>query len=226
MLTFKIFVRATQTILVRGGKIISFAEVWSQGCCSFVWRVINFEMSLSTPQSNKKRGEMTLFSLHHNSNFLRLVPPALWRDPRHCAGSRRRKTERITHPGKTDWGVIVLSITLTHTCTLSVFFIYFFYHLKNVCTVVGICVRDSERERERHVLSMCTGKDDFYISTSGRWLGDLMLNLVWPVFGTSQSPHSHVDHREPPIHLLTMDDEGQGLAKSPQLHPPFLLSLS
>lgn len=147
MLTFKFFTRATQAILVRGGKIISFAEVWSQGCCSFVWRVINFEMSLWTPQSNKKRGEMTLFSLHHNSNFLRLVPPALWRDPRHCAGSRRRKTERITHPGKTDvrWGVIVLSVTLTHTCTLSVFFIYFFTIWK-MCALWWAYAREGHRE--------------------------------------------------------------------------------
>lgn len=45
---------------------------------------------------------MTLFSLHHHSNFLRLVPPALWRDPGHCAGSRRGETERITHPGKSE----------------------------------------------------------------------------------------------------------------------------
>lgn len=63
---------------------------------------------------------MTLFSLHHGSNFLGLVPPALWRDPGHCAGSRWGETERVTHPGKSEplCGLRVLHMHMhlyTHT---------------------------------------------------------------------------------------------------------------
>lgn len=113
------FIKMTQTVLLRGRKCISFSkwqvrsvvisseERWVLKCLFEPWGPI------------KKGEEMTLFSLHHNSNFLGLVPPALWRDPGHCARGRRGKTEWITHPGKTDvqCGVFVFH---THTFSLMI----------------------------------------------------------------------------------------------------------
>lgn len=71
---------------------------------------------LSSSSSLIKHKEMTLFSLHHASNFPGLVPPALWRDPGHRAAGGRGKTERVAHPGKTDahCGVIVLLALRTY----------------------------------------------------------------------------------------------------------------
>lgn len=109
------FIKMTQTVLLRGRKCISFSkwqvrsvvisseERWVLKCLFEPWGPI------------KKGEEMTLFSLHHNSNFLGLVPPALWRDPGHCAGGRRGKTEWITHPGKTD---VQCGVFVFHTHTL------------------------------------------------------------------------------------------------------------
>lgn len=114
-------------------KVISFAkcQVRDVVILSEKWRVLKY--LFESHSLIKKRGvEMTLFSFHHNSNFPRLVPPALWRDPGHCAGSRRGKTERITHPGKTDaqCGVIVLS---PHT------HIHLFLPSEiNVCGIAGV----------------------------------------------------------------------------------------
>lgn len=122
MFSFPIFViRVTQTILLRCRKCISFSK-WQVRSVVILSEERWVLKCLFEPCSLIKKGEeMTLFSLHHNSNFLGLVPPALWRDPGHCAGGRRGKTERITHPGKTDvqCGVLVLSLSLTctHTCT-------------------------------------------------------------------------------------------------------------
>lgn len=108
-------------------------------------------VSLRTTVWLYKKGEMTLFSLHHDSNFLGLVPPALWRDPGHCAGSRRGETERATHPGKSEplCGLRVRQINMhvhthTHKHTLS--------------------------------LSLCTWKDQFEISECCRWLIE---SLFW-----------------------------------------------
>lgn len=109
----------TQTILLRARKCISFSK-WQVRSVVILSEERWALKCLFEPRGliKKKKGEeMTLFSLHHNSNFLGLVPPALWRDPGHCAGGRRGKTERITHPGKTDvqCGVLVFSLTHTHT---------------------------------------------------------------------------------------------------------------
>lgn len=86
----------------------------SLGLWSFCWRSderrnVSLQKCLFEPRSlikNRKkirgcRRNNSPLSLHHNSNFPRLFPPALWRDPGHCAGGGRRATERITHPGKT-----------------------------------------------------------------------------------------------------------------------------
>lgn len=102
MFSFPIFVRLTQTILLRGRKCISFSK-WQVRSVVILSEERWVLKCVFEPRSLIKKGkEMTLFSLHHNSNFLGLVPPALWRDPGHCAAGRRGKTERITHPGKTD----------------------------------------------------------------------------------------------------------------------------
>lgn len=149
---------------------------------------------------------MTLFSFHHNSNFPRLVPPALWRDPGHCAGSRRRKTERITHPGKTG-AQCDCSFTCTH--------IHWFL--------------PSEKKKKKRVwYSRCERGRRFLlcahgISVSGSWLGDTILNVMRSVFRHNSVSLFTCGPQRPLIHLLTMDDEGQALAKSPQLLPPFPL---
>ena len=119
MLSYPIFVRMTQTILLRGRKCISFSK-WQVRSVVILSEERWVLKCLFEPRSLIKKGEgMTLFSLHHNSNFLGLVPPALWRDPGHCAGGRRGKTEWITHPGKTDVQCVVLvfslSLSLSHT---------------------------------------------------------------------------------------------------------------
>lgn len=79
-------------------------------CCLFLFFLFFFLHPLI------KQKEMTLFSLHHGSNFPWLVPPALWRDPGHRAAGGRGKTERVAHPGKTDahCGVIVLLALRTY----------------------------------------------------------------------------------------------------------------
>lgn len=101
---------------------------------------------------------MTLFSLHHHSNFLRLLPPALWRDPGHCAGGRRGETERIAHPGKSELlcGVRVLHMH-THT-----------QHKHSPC------------------LSPCTSKDQFEMWQMA--YRDPFLGLVCSVFGSRSPP--------------------------------------
>lgn len=88
---------------------------------------------------------MTLFSLHHDSNFPGLVPPALWRHPGHCAGSWRGETERVTHPGKNEplYGLRVLYMHM-YTCT--------------------------HKHKHTLSLSLCTWKDQFWIWECGRWL--------------------------------------------------------
>lgn len=192
MFSFPIFVRVTQSILLRGTKCISFSR-WQVRSVVILSEERWVLKCVFEPRGLIKKGEeMTLFSLHHNSNFLGLVPPALWRDPGHCAGGRRGKTERITHPGKTDvqCGVLVFSLTYTHTHAHAHTHTHLFFILWKMCSLV--CVRD------RHFLYTFTRTDNFFISVSG----DPILNMVWSVFGTSQSPRSHVDHRDPPFIFL------------------------
>lgn len=144
MFSFPIFVRVTQSILLRGRKCISFSR-WQVRSVVILSEERWVLKCLFEPRGLIKKGEeMTLFSLHHNSNFLGLVPPALWRDPGHCAGGRRGKTERITHPGKTDvhCGVLVFSLIHTHTLIFTPW---------KMCALV--CEREKEtlstRSRER-----------------------------------------------------------------------------
>lgn len=116
-----------------GQKSHQFCQVSSLWYCHFVW-VMSSEISLLSFLPSPapllslsflsffflhpliKQKEMTLFSLHHGSNFPWLVPPALWRDPGHRAAGGRGKTERVAHPGKTDahCGVIVLLALRTY----------------------------------------------------------------------------------------------------------------
>lgn len=146
-----------------------------------------------------KKGEMTLFSLHHDSNFLGLVPPALWRDPGHCAGSRRGETERATHPGKSEplCGLRVRQINMhihmythTHTNTLWAF----------------LCAHE---------------KINLKFQSVADGLSRAFFGLVSSVFGTSRSPPSHVARGDPRIHLPTMPEGGEDLANSPPTPPSF-----
>lgn len=118
----------------------------------------------------KKKRKMTLFSLHHDSNFLRLVPPALWRDPGHCAGSWRGETERITHPGKNE---LLCGMRVLHTCT--------------------------HRHPHTHWAFLCAHeKINFKFQIVADGLSRPFLGLVCSVFGTSRSLPSHVDHWDSP----------------------------
>lgn len=163
---------------------------------------------------------MTLFSLHHGSNFPWLVPPALWRDPGHRAAGGRGKTERVAHPGKTDahCGVIVLLALRTYA----------------LLTIPSGGWREKRPEKTPANVHMnCQGLNPgvWQLSPQPRSHPDV-LRVVFVFcffflsFGWSQSRHSHVDHRDPPVRLGTMDDEGRGFAKSAQLHPPFFRLLS
>lgn len=158
---------------------------------------------------------MTLFSLYHNSYFLGLVPPALWRDPGHCAAGGWGATERITHPGKTDvhCGVCYFFPKPKHT--------HFFFLIKNECACVSAI--------KRFFLVFVWGKNIYiYIFFFSDW------QLAWqPHFTPAIVCLAPVLYpillqtiETPPIHPLIMDDDGQRFAKSPQLHPPFLLLLS
>lgn len=72
------------------------------------------------------------------------------------------------------------------------------------------------------VSGSCPRNPAFTLMCSGLFL----FVFFFLYFGWSQSRHSHVDHRDPPVRLGTMDDEGRGFAKSAQLHPPFFRLLS
>lgn len=159
-------------------------------CDRFVWGVMSAKMSVWTLQSNKKSEEMTLFSLHQNSNFLGLVPPALWRDPGHCAGGRRGKTEWITHPGKTDAHCGVLAFffhTISHSLSLTDIFFFFF---------MSVCMQ---------MKNVLVREDNFWISVSGELLCDLFLTCFGLFSGFSQSFHSLVDCRDllPSLFILS-----------------------
>lgn len=152
---------------------------------------------------------MTLFSFHHNSNFLGLVPPALWRDPGHCAGGRRGKTERITHPGKTDVQCGVFVFSPTHL---------FLPSEKRV----RLCVSNWEREKgvERYSIDVQIKISFFNLCV---WRTHFTFSMV--CFWHQSVRSFSCGPQRPPIHLLIMDNEGQGLAKSSLLHPPFPLPL-
>lgn len=144
-----------------------------------------------------KKEEKWLFSLHHDSNFLGLVPPALWRDPGHCAGSRRGETERVTHPGKSEplCGLRVPYMymhtqTLTHSQPFSV-------HIKRL---------------------------NLKFQSVADGLSRPFFVLVCSVFGTSRSPPSHMARWDPRTHLPTMPEGGENLANSPPTPPSFPLA--
>lgn len=145
----------------------------------------------------KKGGEMTLFSRHHGSNFLGLVPAALWRDPGHCAGSRRGETERVTHPGKSE-----------PFCGLRVLRMHMHTHTQTHCDPFSVHMK-------RSILNFRVWQmaypDPFF------W--------VWFVLFLAQVglPPSLVARWDPRIHLPTMPVGGEDLANSPPTPPSFPL---
>lgn len=145
----------------------------------------------------KKGGGMTLFSLHHHSNFLRLLPPALWRDPGHCAGGRRGETERIAHPGESELlcGVRVLHTHMdTHTQHK---------HTPCLCAPLKINLKCGRWLIETLFRSglFCFWHESISLLTRGPLRPPVFISLQW----------------------LKEDRTWQSLLR---LHPPFLLSLS
>lgn len=191
-----------------GAEKLSVLPSVKLGCCHFVWGAKSSKISLWIPESNKKEeGWKWLFSLS--------ITTAIF------LGSFRLPYEEIRD--------IVLEVDeerlseslIQVRLVLSVVWLFFPSHAHTLIFTIW-------KQKKRVWYSRCVRGRRFPlcshgISVSGSWLGDNILNAMRSVFRHKSGSSFTRGPQRPLIHLLTMDDEGQALAKSLQLLPPFLL---